>query len=119
MTILGRGNKRFEVDPEGFLEDSHIWDEDVARIIAEHEGIETLDDEKLKIVSYLREYYAKHTSFPILGSVCKRVGSKSKDCVSREFTDPMKAWKIAGLPKPPNIFYTSFDGKKYTPNPFY
>jgi hypothetical protein len=31
----------------------------------------------------------------------------------------MKAWKIAGLPKPPEVFFTSFDGKNYFANPFY
>jgi hypothetical protein len=31
----------------------------------------------------------------------------------------MKAWKIAGLPKPQNIFFTSFDKKKFIRNPFY
>jgi len=119
MTILGSGNKKILIDEEGFLDDSQIWDEDVARMLAEHEGIEQLDEEKLKIVKSLREHYKKFESFPILGKICRNVGNRSKDCVNEEFVNPMIAWKIAGLPKPPNIFFTSFDGKKYTPNPFY
>lgn len=106
-------------DDEGFLNEGERWDEDVAKIIAKHEGISQLDNEKMRIVKFMRQYYQKHHNFPILGNVCKKVGDSSKDCVAREFTDPMKAWKIAGLPKPPNIFFTSFDDKKFTANPFY
>jgi len=117
--VSGNENKEIHVDEEGFLENSRVWDENVARILAHSQGIDNLDGERMEIVNFLRKYYAKHNSFPILGNVCRQVGSRSKDCVTREFTDPMKAWKIAGLPKPPNIFFTTFDGKKYTPNPFY
>ena len=119
METLISGNKTVVVDDEGFLDDSQIWDEDVARMLASHEGIEQLDENKLKIVHSLREHYKKHESFPILGKICKVSGNRSRDCVSEEFINPMLAWKIAGLPKPSNIFYTSMDGKKYIPNPFY
>ncbi|MGW8193325.1 MAG: TusE/DsrC/DsvC family sulfur relay protein [Desulforhopalus sp.] len=119
MTILTSGNKKIMVDEEGFLEDAERWDEDVARTLAENEGIEKLDDEKFEILKVLREHYKKFKSFPILGKICRNAGGRSKDCINEEFVNPMSAWKIAGLPKPPNIFYTSFDGKKYTPNPFY
>lgn len=119
MTILSSGNKKILVDEEGFLDESQMWDEEIAQILAENVGIERLDEEKMDIIKYLRRHYAKHGSFPILGKVCKGIGDNSKDCVNREFIDPMKAWKIAGLPKPPNIFFTSFDGEHYIPNPVY
>jgi tRNA 2-thiouridine synthesizing protein E len=119
MTILTSGSKKIAVDEEGFLAANEKWDKDVARILAEHEGIAQLDDEKFKIVQVLREHYNKFQSFPILGKICRAAGNRSKDCVNKEFVNPMTAWKIAGLPKPPNIFFTSFDGKKYIPNPFY
>ncbi len=119
MAILGSGAKKIVVDEEGFLDASQTWNEDVARLLAQHEGIEDLDEEKMEIVTSMRKYYAEHESFPILGNICRKAGNKAKDCVTKEFLDPMKAWKIAGLPKPPNVFFTSFDGKKYIPNPFY
>jgi sulfur relay (sulfurtransferase) DsrC/TusE family protein len=53
----------------------------------------TLDDE-----GYLANF-DEWNSFPILGSVCKNV-HQPKDCVNEDFLDPIKAWKIAGLPKP-------------------
>ncbi len=119
MTILSAGSKKVLIDEEGFLDDSQVWDEDVAQMLAEHEGIEQLSEEKLAIVKFLREHYQKFESFPILGKICRQAGNRSKDCVNEEFVNPMVAWKIAGLPKPPNVFFTSFDGKKYIPNPFY
>jgi tRNA 2-thiouridine synthesizing protein E len=51
--------------------------------------------------------------------VCKHIHAASRSCVTDEFVDPMKAWKIAGLPKPPQVFFTSFDGKHFAANPFY
>ena len=119
MTELTSKDAKIVVDDEGFLADTDSWNEDVAELLAEHEGIENLDTEKMKIISFLRDYYLKHHNWPILANVCRKIGSKARNCVFEEFKDPMKAWKVAGLPKPPNIFFTSFDDKKYIPNPFY
>lgn len=104
---------------DGFLSEGSTWDEGVAKKLARREGFEHLDAEQMAIVKMLREHYSRHHSFPILASICKKAGSSRKDCVARRFQNPMSAWKIAGLPKPPNIFFTSFDGKRYVPNPFY
>jgi len=119
MAQLHMGKKNIEVDEEGFLSHPEEWDQEIAKAIAEHEGIDTLNQSKLDIVLFLREYYKKYSSFPILGYVCKKVHAGSRSCITDEFVDPMKAWKIAGLPKPPQVFFTSFDGKHYAANPFY
>lgn len=119
MGTLTSGNTQVLVDEEGFLSNIENWDEEIAQTLAEHEGITQLSEEKLKIVRFMRDYYFKNHNFPILGNVCRKIGHKSKNCVKEEFINPMKAWKIAGLPKPPNIFFTTFDNKKYSANPFY
>lgn len=120
MAQLHIGNTHIDLDEDGFLTQPEDWNEEVAKAIAQREGIDDLDQSKLDIVLFLREYYHKHASFPILGYVCKNINADSRSCVTEEFIDPMKAWKIAGLPKPPQIFFTSFDGgKHYTANPFY
>ncbi len=106
-------------DEEGYLTDPQLWNETLARKIAEEEGIPRLDDEQFEIIKALRNHYLVHSSFPILASICRKAGSRTRDCVYRAFINPMKAWKIAGLPKPPNVFFNTFDGKKYSPNPFY
>jgi len=53
----------------------------------------------LDILTFMREYYKKYNSFPVLGAVCKNVHQPGK-CVYEQFPDPIKASKIAGLPKP-------------------
>jgi tRNA 2-thiouridine synthesizing protein E len=119
MSQIDIGNTKIEVDQDGFLSAPEVWNEEIAKALAEHEGIDELNQSKLDIVLFLREYYQKYSSFPILGYVCKKVHAESRSCITDEFVDPMKAWKIAGLPKPPQVFFTSFDGKHYAANPFY
>lgn len=119
MNILHRAGEDIVLDDEGFLNNTDDWDEAVAAAIARREGIGQLDGEKMLIVKMLRDYHRQHESFPILANICRKIGSKTKDCIIREFINPMKAWKIAGLPKPPEVFFTSFDGKHYFANPFY
>ncbi|MGB3212843.1 MAG: TusE/DsrC/DsvC family sulfur relay protein [Desulforhopalus sp.] len=120
MAQLHVGDKNIELDKEGFLSKPEEWNEDIAKALAKHEGIDELNEAKMDIVFFLREYYHKFSSFPILGYVCKKIHAGSRRCVADEFVDPMKAWKIAGLPKPPQIFFTSFDGgEHYVANPFY
>lgn len=119
MSCLHVGNTYVELDKEGFLNRMDEWNEDVALAIAQHEGVTRLSREKMEIVKYLRKHYLKFANFPILKSVCKRVKSSSVNCVSEEFKNPMIAWKIAGLPKPSNVFFNSFDGEEYFSNPVY
>lgn len=118
MSQLQIGDVEIEVDRDGFLSSPEQWNEEVAQALARHEGFQTLNASKMDILRFLRDYFDKNHNFPILRFVCRKVGL-SANCVTEEFTDPMKAWKIAGLPKPPSVFFTSFDDKKYFANPFY
>ena len=113
MILVKEKNLSFEIDEEGFLADPDDWNEEKARILARREGIGDLTEEKLAIVKFLRDYYHKFTAFPILNYVCKNL-QQSRGCVNEEFIDPMKAWKIAGLPKQEGIHFVSVDnGKNY------
>lgn len=97
-TIEYQGNK-IELDADGFLANYNDWNENIAAALARNEGIESLTDEMMSVIVFMREYYERFNAFPILGSVCRNVHQK-KGCVQEEFIDPLKAWKIAGLPKP-------------------
>ncbi|MDI6802171.1 MAG: TusE/DsrC/DsvC family sulfur relay protein [Thermodesulfovibrionales bacterium] len=99
MPAIECGGKIINVDDDGFLLNFDDWDENVACMIAEREGIQELTKERMDIIKFMREYYKHYISFPILGSVCKNI-HQPKECVSEEFIDPLKAWKIAGLPRP-------------------
>ncbi len=88
-----------ELDSEGYLKNFDAWNEDVAQLIAEREGIGPLTKEKLDILKFIREYYKTYNFFPILNAVCKYV-NQPKNCISEKMIDPLVAWKLAGLPKP-------------------
>lgn len=87
------------VDVDGFLVRSEDWNEEVARALAEREGIAELSEDKLDILVFMRQYYQKHNFFPIVRYVCRNVG-QPRDCITEKFIDPVTAWKIAGLPNP-------------------
>lgn len=99
MKTLEYGGRVIKLDNDGYLADFNDWDTKTACGLAENEGIDELTNERIEVIKFMREYYTKFNSFPILGSVCRNV-HQPKDCVNDDFIDPLKAWKIAGLPKP-------------------
>ncbi|MDP3259181.1 MAG: TusE/DsrC/DsvC family sulfur relay protein [Thermodesulfovibrionales bacterium] len=107
QTMEYRG-KKVTIDDEGYLLNFNDWSEDVACALAEKEGVEELTKDKMDIIKFLREYYKEHKFFPILRAVCKNV-HQPKNCITENFMNPVKAWKIAGLPNPGeevNLFKT-------------
>lgn len=113
MTEIKYAKGQFSIDDEGFLANSDEWNEDIAKELALKEEIPELSEEKLAIVRFMRDYYLKFHAFPILNYVCKNI-HQPKQCVSEEFINPMKAWKIAGLPKPEGIHFVPVESKKTT-----
>jgi tRNA 2-thiouridine synthesizing protein E len=99
MSIIEYGSLQIKLDDDGYLENFEDWNEKTACGIADQEGVEELSRERMEIIRFMRDYYKQFKSFPVLGSVCKNV-HQPKDCVNEDFVDPLKAWKIAGLPKP-------------------
>lgn len=99
MPVIEYGDVKFSVDDEGYLGDFNDWNERVACALAEREGVEELTKQRMDIIKFMREYYKQYNFFPILNSICLHV-HQPKECVRVNFIDPLKAWKIAGLPKP-------------------
>ncbi len=99
MPIFEHEGKTIIIDGDGFLVSFEDWDESIARLLAEKEGIPYLLEDQIDILKFLRTYYQKHKFFPIVRYVCKNV-HQPKNCVTDKFMDPVKAWKIAGLPNP-------------------
>ena len=111
MTFVTENDLSFEIDGEGFLVDTEDWNEETAKILAKREGIDDLTEERFAIVRFLRDYYRKFEAFPILDYVCRNI-KQPRGCMNEEFIDPMKAWKIAGLPKPEGIHFISVDSDR-------
>ncbi len=91
--------RKIMVDEDGYLLDAEAWNECVAQALAAREGVPDLTAEKIDILKFIRDYYKKYDFFPILAAVCKRV-NRPKDCLVEEFSMPLVAWKLAGLPHP-------------------
>lgn len=117
MTTLNCKGKKIHVDDKGYLVDSETWNEDVALALAWEEGITSLSKGQLEIIRELREYYLKFQVFPILDNIC-RIAHQSKECVQKQFVNPEKAWKIAGLPKQDGVHFISMDGSNFFMEPY-
>ena len=97
--------KSIETDDNGNLVNPNDWDEDVARALAEEEGVE-LTDEHFQVIEYLRDEYLNNGGNQpmervILKDMAKRLGKKltSKDMYKLFPKAPSKQGnKIAGLP---------------------
>ena len=112
MSVIECAGKTINLDDEGFLADSGDWNQEVAQALAAREGLESLTDEQLMIIRFMREYYAKFKAFPILNYLCKNI-HQPRECVNEQFINPDKAWKIAGLPKLSGVHFVSMDGKHF------
>lgn len=99
MPVIEYGKLKINLDEEGYLQNIDDWNEQVACAIAEREEVAELTKDRMDIIKFMREYYKKYNFFPLLNSVCLHV-HQPKDCINVQFIDPLKAWKIAGLPKP-------------------
>jgi TusE/DsrC/DsvC family sulfur relay protein len=99
MPVVEYSGLKINIDDEGYLVNFDDWNETVARAFAEREDVKELTEEKMDILKFIRGYYKQYNFFPILNAICKNV-HQPRHCVHEEFIDPLKAWKIAGLPTP-------------------
>jgi TusE/DsrC/DsvC family sulfur relay protein len=99
MPIIEQDGTTINLDEDGFLVNAEDWNERVAGILAAREGVGALTDDKVDILKFLREHHRKYAMFPIVRHVCKNV-HQPNNCMTVSFMNPVKAWKIAGLPNP-------------------
>jgi len=93
--------KKIQVSDEGYLENPEDWDETVACALAERECVSKecpLRKEQIEILKFIREYYKKFGSVPVVRAVCTNV-HQPKNCEYIQFPDPIVTCKIAGIPK--------------------
>ena len=101
MATIELGGKQFDVDEDGFIQDTSKWTDEVAIGLAKSEGIENLTEEHWKVIRYLRDYYQKFNVAPPIRMLCKQTGFQLKYIYQLFPTGPAKgACKLAGLPKP-------------------
>jgi len=97
-TILGR---RILFDEEGFLWQPSDWDEDIARVLAQESGLESLDEKHWRVIRFMRDFYCYHVRAPLNKQLAKGTGMSMLDIESL-FPGGIKngARRIAGLPNP-------------------
>lgn len=93
MTIPAR-------DGDGYLLNMGEWTPEIAKAMAEADGLE-LDDSKWEQIMKAREYYDEHSSVPPIRKFAKYIGQDQKELFKMWMTGPMKPiTKYGGLPKP-------------------
>ena len=90
-----------EVDEDGFMQQTDLWNERVALALASTDGITELNETHWKIIKYIREYYLKFNIAPMIRKICKETGCSLKQIYELFPSGPAKgACKVAGLAKP-------------------
>ncbi|MDG2917765.1 TusE/DsrC/DsvC family sulfur relay protein [Bisgaard Taxon 10/6] len=105
--MLTVNQQQIETDPTGYLMDLNQWTPDVARAIAEKEGI-VLTDAHWEVIDFVRDFYQEYKTSPairmLVKAMAKKLGEEKGNSryLQRLFPDgPAKqATKLAGLPKP-------------------
>ncbi|EPW3923787.1 sulfurtransferase TusE [Enterobacter sichuanensis] len=105
--MLSFEGKEIETDNDGYLKESGQWNEALAEVIAEKEGI-ALSPEHWEVVRFVREFYLEFNTSPAIRMLVKAMANKfgeekgNSRYLYRLFPKgPAKqATKIAGLPKP-------------------
>ncbi len=101
MEVKELGGIQVEVDEDGFIQNPDLWNEAIAKSLAETEGVTEMTDDHWKVVKYLREYYLEFNMAPMIRKLCKSTDLKLKDIYNLFPSGPAKgACKVAGLPKP-------------------
>lgn len=93
------------MDAEGYLIEPVLWTEDVARMLASHEGIE-LTEEHWDVIRFMRRYFEEHQVAPdarfVIKDITERHGPGARNRLFELFPYgyPGQACRIAGMKRP-------------------
>ncbi len=101
MTTKTYAGKSIEVNAEGYLLDSQVWDEKIAEAIAAEDGLAPLAPDHWKVIFYMRQAFAERGDGPSIRQLTKGSGVDTKLLYQLFPKGPAKrAARIAGIPKP-------------------
>ena len=101
MAVATLGGTNIEIDEDGFIQEPEKWNREVAEDLAKMENASPMDEERWKLVNYLRDYYVKFGIAPPVRMLIKQTGFDLKKIYQLFPGGPAKgACKVAGLPKP-------------------
>jgi len=100
MAIEFKG-KTIEMDGDGFMLEPHLWNEELAKIIAKEDDIHILTENHWAIIRIIRSSFEETGMAPMIRSICKETGLKLRDIYELFPLGPARgACRVAGLPKP-------------------
>jgi dissimilatory sulfite reductase related protein len=95
------GQREVVFDNEGFLHDFSDWDEELYRFLAAECGLVETSENHLRVIRFLRDFYAGHGRAP-LNSQLKKGTAMSLLEIEALFPGGIRngARRLAGLPNP-------------------
>ena len=91
------------LDDEGFLINPDFWNEEISRSMAKTQFKIHLTDQQLKIIIYVREYYKKWETLPIIKTIRSEFNLETQeiDNLFKRGNSTARGviCKLAGLPK--------------------
>jgi dissimilatory sulfite reductase related protein len=95
------GDKEIQFDPDGFMIDPKLWNDEVAKAIAGDEGIDDMTEDHWKIVNFIRKFWSEHDRAPEVRLICQELGMGVRQIYKLFTSGPARgACRVAGLPKP-------------------
>ncbi len=92
--------ENLHLDDEGFLTDPSLWNEEIAKALAEQEGI-VLSEKHWEIIRWCRKAAAESGKAPTLRQITSGTGISTKELFELFPKGPAKkVARIAGLGKP-------------------
>lgn len=93
--------REVELNEDGFLARPEDWNADVAVAFGLQENMPELTVDHWKVIHYLRNYYQRFHTAPMIRKLCKETGFALEKIEALFPSGPAKgACKLAGLPKP-------------------
>ena len=90
-----------EFDEENYMTDSDLWNEEIAQVLAEEEGIYELTDRHFMVINFMRKEFKENGSAPSIRRLTKESGVPTKELYQLFPSGPAKKTaRIAGLKKP-------------------
>lgn len=101
MPTLELKGRTFEVDGDGFLSTPELWNEDVAKLFAEYDGLADLSEKHWVVIKFIRKNFEEKGNAPMIRSICQETGIKLREIYELFPLGPARgACRVAGLPKP-------------------
>lgn len=86
-------------DEDGFLLDHALWSEQLARELAELDGVGALGEKHWRVIHHIRDRFLSLGALPNMRLICRATGIPKAE-IHGLFGGCLKIWRICGLPNP-------------------